>query len=76
MKADTEAIAKEFWMRAIPQTACSEKKSPKNIKGIVYYGDELSTPTTSGHTYTDGCDDEAMSDLTPLVSKTVSTSPF
>jgi len=63
-------------MRAVPQTACSENKSPNNIKGIVYCGDQPSTPTTSGHTYTDGCDDEAMSDLTPIVSETVSTSPF
>ncbi|KAJ5630645.1 uncharacterized protein N7484_010745 [Penicillium longicatenatum] len=71
--ADQASVAKNFWLRAIPQTACSENLSPQNIKGIVYYGDSPSTPTTSEYSYTDSCDDEDMSDLIPIVTESVST---
>ncbi|KAJ6006465.1 hypothetical protein N7451_004409 [Penicillium sp. IBT 35674x] len=73
--ADQASVAKNFWLRAIPQSACSENLSPQNIKGIVYYGDSPSTPTTSEYSYTDSCDDEDMSDLTPIVTESVS-SPY
>ncbi|CAI7651201.1 hypothetical protein N7533_012970 [Penicillium manginii] len=76
VSADKASIAKNFWMRAIPQTACSENKSPKNIKGIIYYGDEPANPTTTGHSYTDSCSDENMADLSPIVSESVSSSPY
>ncbi|CAG8187589.1 unnamed protein product [Penicillium olsonii] len=72
VKADQVSVAKNFWLRTIPQNACSENANPKNIKGIVYYGDSPSTPSTIGYSYTDSCDDEAMSDLVPIVSETVS----
>ncbi|KAJ5898494.1 hypothetical protein N7504_008782 [Penicillium tannophilum] len=71
--ADQASVAENFWLRAIPQSACSENLSPQNIKGIVYYGDSPSTPTTSKYSYTDSCDDEDMSDLTPIVTESVST---
>lgn len=71
--ADQASVAENFWLRAIPQSACSESLSPQNIKGIVYYGDSPSTPTTSKYSYTDSCDDEDMSDLTPIVTESVST---
>ena len=54
---------------------CSENANPTNVKGIIYYSDSLSTPSTTGYSYTDSCVDEDMSDLTPIVSETVS-SPF
>lgn len=76
VKADKASTAKNFWMRAIPQTACSENKSPKNIKGIIYYGDKPANPTTIGQSYTDSCSDEDMSDLSPIVSESVSSSPY
>ena len=66
-------VAENFWMRAIPQVACSDNDSTDNIKGIVYYGITPSTPTTTAYSYTDSCDDEDASDLVPYVSKTVST---
>jgi hypothetical protein len=75
VKADQASDAKNFWLRAIPQSACSENKSPTNIKGIVYYGDSPSTPKTTAYSYTDACVDENMSDLTPIVTESVST-PF
>ncbi|KAJ9386213.1 CAZyme family AA1 [Paecilomyces variotii] len=71
--ADQSDVADNFWMRAIPQEACSDNDSTDNIKGIVYYGDSPSTPTTTGYSYTDSCDDEDLSNLVPVVSKDVST---
>ncbi|KAL3462213.1 laccase [Aspergillus heterothallicus] len=68
INADQAAVADSFWLRAIPQEACSENKSPKNIKGIIYYGSSTSTPTTTGYSYTDSCDDEDPSNLTPIVN--------
>lgn len=65
-------IAENFWMRAIPQAACSDNDNSDNIRGIISYG-TVSTPTTTGYDYTDSCEDEDMSDLVPYLSKTVST---
>ena len=63
-----------YWMRAIPQTACSDNDNANNIKGIVKYDSSNSTePSTSAYTYTDSCDDEDVSDLVPYLSKDVST---
>ncbi|KID83124.1 laccase [Metarhizium guizhouense ARSEF 977] len=69
--ADQASTADNFWMRAIPQAACSDNESSDNIRGIVYYGDSAATPTTTGYNYTDSCDDETAN-LAPYVSKSVS----
>ena len=76
VKPDQASVAENFWLHAIPQTACSENSSPTNIKGIVFYGDSPSTLDTTGYSYTDACVDENMSDLTPIISESVSLSPF
>ncbi|KAF7585885.1 hypothetical protein BBP40_009936 [Aspergillus hancockii] len=68
VRADKASIAKDFWLRAIPQDACSENDSPKNIKGIADYDSSPSTPTTTAYSYTDACDDEDMSNLAPVVN--------
>ncbi|UZP36623.1 hypothetical protein NXS19_004439 [Fusarium pseudograminearum] len=68
--ADQADVADNFWMRAIPQSACSDNDSTDNIKGIVYYGDSPDTPSTTAYDYTDGCDDET-DNLVPYISKTV-----
>lgn len=68
--ADQASVADSFWLRAIPQAACSENDNSDDIRGIIYYGDSLSTPTTSAHSYEDSCDDETKN-LVPYVSKTV-----
>lgn len=67
IKADQSAG--DFWMRAVPQSACSENENASNIKGIIRY-DSTSTsdPTSSAYTYTDSCADEAMTNLVPYVS--------
>ncbi|EUC41696.1 multicopper oxidase [Bipolaris oryzae ATCC 44560] len=71
--ADQASIADNFWIRAIPQSACSDNDNADDIRGIVYYGSTLSTPTTSAYDYTDGCADET-DNLVPYISKTVSDS--
>ncbi|CAI7588021.1 unnamed protein product [Penicillium palitans] len=72
VNADQSTGNDSFWMRAIPQSACSDNDSTDNIKGIVYYGSTASTPTTTAYTYTDSCDDEDVSDLVPYLSQSAS----
>ncbi|KAK1574417.1 multicopper oxidase [Colletotrichum navitas] len=69
--ADQASTADSFWMRAIPQSACSDNDSTDNIKGIVSYTSTITTPTTTGYSYMDGCDDET-DNLVPHVAKSVS----
>ncbi|KAI1134258.1 multicopper oxidase [Hypoxylon sp. FL0543] len=71
--ADQASVADNFWMRAIPQSACSENESQDNIRGIVTYTGSVSDPTTTGWDYTDSCDDETPN-LAPYHSKTVGSS--
>ncbi|KAI0854511.1 multicopper oxidase [Xylaria cubensis] len=68
--ADQASVADDFWIRAIPQSACSENDNSDDIKGIVTYTDSPSTPSTSEWDYTDGCDDET-DNIVPYISKTV-----
>ncbi|KAH6639585.1 multicopper oxidase [Boeremia exigua] len=70
--ADQASVADNFWLRAIPQSACSENSNSDNVRGIIYYGDSPSTPTTEAYSYDDNCDDET-DNLVPHVSKTVGT---
>ncbi|CAL3967584.1 unnamed protein product [Diplocarpon coronariae] len=64
----------DYWIRSIPQVACSDNENPENIKGILRYdGNSTSDPTTSVYTYTDTCDDEDMTSLVPYAPKDVST---
>lgn len=67
-----EYSAGDYWMRAIPQSACSSNANPNNITGIIRY-DSSSTadPTTSAYGYTNECVDEDMSNLVPYMSKSV-----
>lgn len=68
--ANQASVADSFWLRAIPQEACSENGSVDNIKGVVYYGDSPSVPKTDQFPFTDSCDDETPR-LVPHVSKKV-----
>jgi FtsP/CotA-like multicopper oxidase with cupredoxin domain len=65
-------VADQFWMRAIPQSACSDNDNSDNILGIVtYVGDTTTEPETTGYDYgSDTCDDET-DNLVPYISKTV-----
>lgn len=68
--ADQADVADDFWMRAIPQSTCSESDNADNIRAVVYYGDEPGTPETTGYDYDDSCDDET-GNLVPYVSHSV-----
>lgn len=65
-------IADNFWVRAIPQEACSDNDSADNIRGIISYT-TVDTPTTTEYDYTDSCADMDTDELVPYISKTVST---
>lgn len=65
--ADQGAVADSFWMRAVPQSACSGNENPGNIKGIVYYGAATATPTTTAPDYEDSCEDMDAALLVPRV---------
>ncbi|KAI1839288.1 hypothetical protein JX266_014501, partial [Neoarthrinium moseri] len=68
--ANQAALADSFWIRAIPQSSCSENDNTDNIRGIVYYGDSTTTPTTSRTgSYVESCEDMDVSDLVPYISK-------
>ncbi|KAE8314454.1 Cupredoxin [Aspergillus transmontanensis] len=59
----------DFWLRAIPQEACSETDAVDNIKGIIRYNSSSTAePTTSAYSYTDSCSDESSSDLVPYLA--------
>ena len=68
--ADQAAASGSFWLRAIPQSACSDITNGDNVRGIVYYGDSTETPETTGYTYTDSCGDETPN-MVPAVPKDV-----
>lgn len=68
VQADQESVASNFWIRAIPQTACSNNANTDDIRGIAYYGSSPETPTTTGYDYADACVDEAVADLVPYVA--------
>lgn len=76
MLADQEDVATAFWMRAIPQIACSNNDNTDNIKGIVYYGTSTDTPDTTAYSYTDACVDEDSSDLVPYLALDASDSSW
>ncbi|EUC27967.1 multicopper oxidase [Bipolaris zeicola 26-R-13] len=69
--ANQASTAENFWMRAIPQSACSDVENANDIRGIVYYGSSPSIPSSSAYNYTDSCGDET-DNLIPYVAKTVS----
>jgi FtsP/CotA-like multicopper oxidase with cupredoxin domain len=68
--ADQAELADNFWLRAIPQSACSENDSADDIRGIVYYGDSAGTPSTLAYDYQDSCADET-DNIVPYIPKTV-----
>lgn len=66
------AVADNFWMRAIPQSACSDIDNGNDIRGIISYGSTVGTPTTTAYDYIDSCAEEGASNLVPYLAKDVS----
>ena len=57
-----------LWMRAIPQSSCSEADTTDKVKGIIRYDNSLTAdPITSAYRYTDSCSDEDPSNLIPYL---------
>lgn len=58
-----------YWLRAIPQSSCSSSnENSMNITGIFNYDSvDVATPTTTGFSYTDSCNDETAN-LVPYVA--------
>ncbi|PYH75564.1 extracellular dihydrogeodin oxidase/laccase [Aspergillus uvarum CBS 121591] len=64
----------DFWLRAIPQSACSETEATDLVKGIVRYGNRSTAdPTTTAYSYTDSCEDEAPFNLVPHLALNASS---
>ncbi|KAJ3495688.1 hypothetical protein NLG97_g3212 [Lecanicillium saksenae] len=63
--ADQALLASDFWIRAIPQTACSNCANVDGIRGILYYDGVPSTPSSKPYAYTDACVDEPAESLVP-----------
>lgn len=43
LTADQASVATDFWLRAIPDSFCSENYNGDDIKGIIRYGDSTGT---------------------------------
>ncbi|KAL4767505.1 multicopper oxidase-domain-containing protein [Aspergillus nidulans var. acristatus] len=69
--ANQRSKADSFWLRSIPQQSCSDIEDPGNIRGIFYYGNRPSTPTTEPFPFEDSCMDEPMASLVPHVARDV-----
>ncbi|KAF2102300.1 hypothetical protein NA57DRAFT_35573 [Rhizodiscina lignyota] len=64
----------DYWMRAIPQSSCSENANADDIKGIIRYdSSSTSDPTSTGYSNNNECVDEDSSNLVPYLSQTVGT---
>ncbi|CAE7032522.1 hypothetical protein CFE70_004627 [Pyrenophora teres f. teres 0-1] len=73
--ANQKALADKFWMRAIPQSACSESGNRDDIRGIVYYdAASAGEPSTSAFEFKDNCVDETKN-IVPFNPKTVGANP-
>jgi hypothetical protein len=57
-------------MRATPMMWCSSIDT-LDVRGIVYYGSEPSTPNTTAYPYIDNCLDEPTSNLVPYLAQDV-----
>ncbi|KAI1847860.1 hypothetical protein JX265_013902 [Neoarthrinium moseri] len=70
--ADQTDLADNFWLRAIPQSACSDNDNGDGILGIVNYdGASVTDPSTIRLDYgADACDDET-DNLVPYIAKEV-----
>jgi FtsP/CotA-like multicopper oxidase with cupredoxin domain len=70
------AVADNYWMRAIIQESCSNNANPANVMGIVRYdststADPVSVVNADGNV--DDCDDEDLSLIVPYVALDVET---
>jgi FtsP/CotA-like multicopper oxidase with cupredoxin domain len=73
--ANMSDVASDFWIRAIPDSYCSENDNTNDIKGILHYGSSTGTPSTSAFTYDDNdCGGEDASNIVPYLALDVESS--
>jgi FtsP/CotA-like multicopper oxidase with cupredoxin domain len=60
-----------YWLRAVPQLACSDNANPDDIRGIIRYGFHQGDPTTTAYNVTDDCLNEPLSEQHPVVALNV-----
>ena len=71
---NADQSASNYWMRAVPQTTCSNNNNTADIRGIVRYDSSSSdTPTSTGYDLADDCNDMPMSSLVPYVAADAGT---
>ncbi|KXT07171.1 hypothetical protein AC578_2414 [Pseudocercospora eumusae] len=72
--ANMSDVDSDFWLRAVPDTFCSDNSYPDDIKGIIHYDGSTDTPSTSANDYTESdCAGESASNLVPYLSLDAST---
>ena len=76
VNADQADVASDFWLRFIPQAACSSNDMADNIRGIIHYGGSTGAPNTTQYDFTDECVDMDSSLLVPHVQKDVPVDHF
>ncbi|KAK4632151.1 Laccase-2 [Fulvia fulva] len=64
--ANQADVASDFWLRAIPDTFCSENLYGHDIRGIIHYGSSTGTPSTTCYEIDEKeCFGEVSSNLVP-----------
>jgi hypothetical protein len=76
VNANQADVASDFWMRFIPQSACSANDMADNIRGIIHYGDSTGTPRITQYDYVDDCEDMSADLLVPHVQIDVPSAHF
>lgn len=73
--ADQGDVASDFWLRAVPDSFCSDNDNSDDIKGIIHYDSSTGTPETSSQVYDQlDCFGELPKNLVPYLSLDASTS--
>ncbi|KAM0724314.1 hypothetical protein Q7P37_000196 [Cladosporium fusiforme] len=67
--ANMSDVASDFWIRAKPDSYCSENDNTDDIKGMLHYGSSTDEPSTSAWTYdSNNCAGESASSIVPYVA--------
>lgn len=67
--ANMSAVADDFWIRAVPDSFCSENDNSNHIRGILHYGSSTGTPETSAPDYDENnCAGESSDNIVPYLA--------
>lgn len=69
VNANMSAVADDFWIRAIPDSFCSENDNSNHIRGILHYGSSTGTPQTSAPDFDENnCAGESSENIVPYLA--------